>query len=83
MLTKTDIKKIIDANKEVFATKGDILNVKDELIRDFSELQSAVNGYAKKADTYFQEMLVMAHRLDRVEKWIQTIADKVGVKLEF
>lgn len=66
MLTQTDIKKIIDANKEVFATKNDILRVKDELIGDFSDLQSSVDGYAKKADTYFQEMLVMAHRLDRV-----------------
>lgn len=83
MLTQTDIKKIIDANKEVFATKEDILNVKNELRQDFSNLQSAVDGYAKKADTYFQELLIFAHRVDRMEKWIQTIADKVGVKLEF
>ena len=83
MLTQMDIKKIVGANKEVFATKEDILKVKDELINDFSDLQSAVDGFAKKADLYFQEMLVLAHRMDRMEKWIQTIADKVGVKLEF
>lgn len=52
MLTNADVKKVIDANKEVFATKVNILNVKDELVRDFSNLQSSVDGYAKKANTY-------------------------------
>lgn len=50
---------------------------------DFNDLQIAVDGYAKKADIYFQEMLVLARRIDRMEKWMKEIADKVGVKLEF
>ena len=50
---------------------------------DVNNLINSVDAYAKKADMYFQEMLILAHRMDRMEKWIQTIADKVGVKLEF
>jgi len=50
--------------------------------KDFNTLQTAVDNYMKRADTYFQEMLVLAHRVDRMEKWMKQIADKVGIKLE-
>lgn len=56
MLTDEDIKKLI----EVFATKEDLkeavknLSTKD----DFNKLLTAVDAYAKKADTYFQEMVL-------------------------
>ena len=54
----------------------------DEMKSDFIELQTAVDSYAKKADTYFQEMVMLAHKVDRHEKWLQQIADKLGLKLE-
>ena len=38
---------------------------------------------AKKADTYFQEMLMLSKKVERQERWIQIIAEKVGVKLEY
>ena len=53
MLTNEDIKKLIEAQEEVFATKEDLEGMKAELREDFSDLQSAVDEYAKKADTYF------------------------------
>ena len=37
----------------------------DELTQNFSDLQSSVDAYAKKADTYFQEMAAMRHALNR------------------
>jgi len=37
----------------------------------------------KKADAYFQEMVMLSKKVDRQEKWIKIIADKVGVKLEY
>jgi hypothetical protein len=47
MLTDQDIKKLIEAEKEVFTTKDDF-----ELLRkDFRTLQTSVDGYAKLADT--------------------------------
>ena len=81
MLSDEDIKKLID----VFATKGDLkeavknLSTKD----DFSQLLTAVDGYAKKADAYFQEMVMLSHKVDRHEKWFHQIAEKLGIKLEY
>ncbi|RLG46051.1 MAG: hypothetical protein DRN92_05975 [Thermoproteota archaeon] len=81
MLTDEDIKKLI----EVFVTKDDLkeavknLSTKDDL----NKLLTAVDAYAKKADTYFQEMVMLAHKVDRHEKWLHQIAEKLGIKLEY
>ena len=48
---------------------------------DVETLTRSVDAYAKKADAYFQEMLMLAHKIDRLERWIIEIADKTGVKL--
>ncbi|MBI4919990.1 hypothetical protein HY838_01735 [Candidatus Azambacteria bacterium] len=50
---------------------------------DFNNLLTAVDAYAQKADTYFQEMVMLSHKVDRHEKWLQEIADKLGVKLKY
>ncbi|MFH1366429.1 MAG: hypothetical protein ABIH38_00375 [Patescibacteria group bacterium] len=83
MLNEEDIKKIIEANKEVFPGKEDFESFKDEIKQSFSDLQTSVDAYAKKADTYFQEMVMLSHKVNRLEKWIQEIAEKVGIKLEY
>lgn len=54
----------------------------DELDASFNELQGAVDSYAKKADTYFQEMAMLAHKVDRLEKWILQLAEKAGLRLK-
>ena len=53
MLTEEDIKKIIEANRGVFATKEDLQEFVEEMKESFSDLQTSVDTYAKKADTYF------------------------------
>ena len=78
MLTIADIQNLIKAEKEVFTTKDDFANLE----KMFSNLQSSVDGYAKKADTYFQEMTAMRHALNRHEEWIKKIAEKVGLNLQ-
>ena len=50
---------------------------------DVSDLLSAVDAYAQKADTYFQEMVMLSHKVDRHEKWFHLLADKLGVKLDY
>lgn len=50
---------------------------------DFNDLQTSVDTYAKRADDYFQEMVALSHKVDRHEKWIQQIAEKLGIKLEY
>ena len=51
MLTEKDIKKIIEANQEVFPTKGDFEDFREEMRKSFSDLQTAIDAYAKKVDT--------------------------------
>ena len=53
----------------------------DDLRKDFVQLQSAVDAYAHKADTYFMEMAALGNKLDRHERWISIIAEKLGLKL--
>jgi hypothetical protein len=82
MIDDKNIQKIIKANREIFATKEDFEDFREEMRKSFSNLQTSVGAYAKKADAYFQEMVMLAHKVDRHEKWIKQIAEKLGVKLE-
>jgi len=79
MLDTEDIKKIAD----LVVTKTDLENFREEYKKDFSDLQSAVDAYAVKADKYFQEFLMLAQKVDRHEKWLLQIADKLGIKLQY
>ena len=49
---------------------------------DINNLMTAVDTYAKRADAFFQEMVALSHKVDRHEKWIRQIAEKLGIKLE-
>jgi hypothetical protein len=42
-----------------------------------------VDDYAHKADAYFQEMVMMSHDFRRHERWIQELAKKAGVILDY
>lgn len=55
----------------------------DEMKKDFIDLQTSVDSYAQKADAYFQEMVILSHKVDRHEKWFHQIAEKLGIKLEY
>lgn len=79
MLDDKDIKTL----GEFLVTKTDLENFRDEYRKDFSNLQSSVDAYAKKADKFFQELVMLSHKVDRHEKWIKQIADKLGIKLEY
>jgi len=81
MLSDEDIQKLI----EVFATKEDLKEVVKNLSTksDFNNLLNAIDAYVKKADTYFQEMVMLAHKVDRHEKWLQQIANKLGLELDY
>jgi len=47
------------------------------------DLTSTVDGLARLITDYNQEMLMLAHKVDRLEKWINQIAAKTGVQLEY
>ena len=79
MLEDKDIEKLLD----VFATKEDFYSFREEMRNGFSDLQALVDAYTKKADTYFQEIVMLAHKVDRHEKWLLQLAQKFGIKLEY
>ena len=62
----------IEKQLENTATKGEL-----------NTLTNAVDAYAKQVETYMQEMLALAHKVDRMEKWIHQVAQATGVKLEY
>ena len=48
----------------------------------FDLLTDIIDGYANKIDTYAQEMAAMDHKISRLEKYIQVLADNSGIDLD-
>lgn len=83
MLTQEDVQKIVEANQKIFVTKEEAEANKEAILEVISDLQKSVDAYAKKADTYFQEMVMLSHKVDRMEKWMLAMAEKIGMKLDY
>lgn len=66
MLDDKDIEKLI----EVFATKDEMKEMISNLVtkEDFNNLQTSVDAYAHKADKFFEELVMLSHKVDRHEK---------------
>jgi len=79
---KEDFSELIQYLDERFTKIENQLETKSEKA-DVDKLFTAVDEYAKKADTYFQEMVSLSHKVDRHEKWMHQIAEKLGIKLEY
>jgi len=47
----------------------------------FDEVLGAIAELAADIKTYHQELLVLGHKVDRLERWIHQIAQETGVKL--
>lgn len=79
-------------NKDFAELKTQVFDL-DEKIKDLQENKSdkkdinnlldSVDAYAVRADKYFQEMVMLTHKVDRHEKWIHLMAEKLGIKLEY
>ena len=78
MLEEQDIQKLA----QVFATKAELEAAVSKLMAMNNEILNAIDAYANKADTYFQEMVMLSHKVDRHERWILQIAEKLGVTLK-
>lgn len=77
-----DFSELIEYLDKKFTKIENILDTKADK-SDVDKLFTAVDAYAQKADAYFQEMVVLSHKVDRHEKWLLQIADKLGIKLEY
>ncbi len=81
MLTNQDIQKLVG----LLATKEDVRELKrniDDLRENIQGLSVAVDGLAKSVDDLRIEYAAVLGKLDRHERWIKQIAEKVGVQLE-
>ena len=47
----------------------------------FDNVMSSIDGLTKLVTDYHQEMLMLAHKVDRLEQWILKVAEATGVKL--
>jgi len=88
MLEDKDIQKLIEvfATREEVATKEDLGEVKqdlDGLRESIQALTLAVDKLVKSTQDLHQEYVIMIAKVDRHEKWIQQLADKLGIKLEY
>ena len=77
---KEDFSELIEYLDEKF---GKVDNDFKELKGNFGLLQKSVDAYAVKADKYFQEMTMLSEKVNRHDKWLLQIAEKLGIKLEY
>jgi uncharacterized coiled-coil DUF342 family protein len=82
MLTNEDVKKLL----EVLATKEDIKELKEDmsgLRESVQALTVSVDRLAKAVEDMHQEFVAITAKVDRHEKWLHQIAEKLGIKLEY
>ncbi len=82
MLEEKDIQRMIG----IFATKEDIKDLKEDLIglrEAVRSLTVSVDKLAKLVDNLRQEYIAITAKVDRHEKWLHQLAEKLGIKLEY
>ena len=82
MLTDQDIIKL----SAVLATKEDIKDLKQEtqnLRESLNILTTSVDKLAKSVSDLKVEYVAVMSKVDRHEKWLQQIANKLGLNLEY
>ncbi len=78
---KNDFSELIEYLDERFTKIEKQLESKAEK-EDVQVLMDSVDAYSKKADTYFQEMVMLSHKVNRHEKWLRQVAEKLEIKLD-
>lgn len=84
MLDNNDIQKLVEvfATREEAVTKLDFDKFKDEYKEEFSKFLTKLDEKTGKEADGAQEQTMLKSKVDRHEKWINKIANKVDVKLE-
>jgi len=82
MLTPEDIQKL----SAVVATKEDIRELREDIngLREMVQtLVVSVDRLVAAVDKLNTEYAAIINQVDRHERWIQQLAEKLGVKLEY
>lgn len=51
--------------------------------KDRANIRGAITELGGQLKDYHQELLMLSHKVDRMERWIHEIAQKTGVTLSF
>lgn len=77
-----DNKELVEYLDVKFGKLEDKLDRKAEK-SEVNEILANLDAYAKQADTYFQEHILLAGQVSRHERWHERIAKRLGMKLEY
>ena len=86
LATKEDLKDSTMKILSLVATKEEFKEVKQDLngLREsIQALTLAVDKLVKSTEDLHQEYAAITAKVDRNEKWIQQLANKLGIKLEY
>lgn len=87
---KKDVDKRFDSQDKAFEKMFMHMEKRFEVVdknfeavdKRFDLLTNIIDGYAAKIDMYAQEMAAMDHKINRLEKYIQILADNAGIDLD-
>ena len=85
-ITQENVDSQFERAFEVFATKEDVKNLEEKVdgLREMMQvLVMSVDKIVKELSDLRTEYYAMSNQLTRHEKWIQALAEKVGIKLAF
>jgi predicted nucleic acid-binding Zn-ribbon protein len=75
-----DFSELIQYLDQKFADIEQILEKKADR-DDVNNLTSSIDNVLKRLDTLNTEFLSLSNKVNRLESWIKTVADKAGVDL--
>ena len=68
---------------EIVHIKSEVSDIKEQMATkvEVNKLLDAIDAYLKQGEDYRQEVVSLGNKVDRHEKWIQQLAEKVGLRL--
>ena len=81
MLTDQDIERIVS----VVATRQEVQEIRDDVktIREqMGDVLAGLDGIAKAIEDLKMEYAAVKMQLDRHDRWIRAVAEKVGIQLK-
>lgn len=67
--------------KEVQKISNNLVSHSEASSQEHAEINGAVVDLGGQIRDYHQEMILLARKVDRMERWIHEIAQQTGVKL--
>lgn len=79
---ENDISKL---QKKTITIEDRVIKIEEKMATkvEMNKLLDAVDAYMKQGEDYRQELVMLSHRVDRHEKWLEEIAKKLGMRLDY